>query len=816
MNDVVKVINKELAEKKKAGSTYDTEQGTAGSITAETYLGDNVQGQKKLVGKKKVITQTTTNLFTRKYVPNPLHDYASYNYVFTIAALTLEEVNFPEVLLKTKPKYPVAQSSGKQGPEVLNYLKNINLNLEYFVEDVEIESIVSPSKKNKHTQFTNMRFVVREPFSIGLFLQTLNAQAARAGANPAVNYTHAPYGLIVDFVGVDANGKPFNNPELRKVIPFYFKKASFSAGLQGSYYECEGVPVTEYGLMSVTNTIQHDVTLSGKTVFEMLQVGERSLMAQLNKKGNTDEKKAKTKQTKASNEPVRSEDIIIYFPAMPWQQERSDSQRKAILEDRAVIDEGYSVPRFFIEKRDETLELLLGQNVIVTNEFTGYEGKGVRVFQFDAPVDYESGTNWLGNPIGSSKMAIADGNMAIIGKTFPEFEKNWDPKKGIFTRNNISLDLKEMTLSFKAGTYITDIIETVILLSEYSLNFVKNPDEIKDSQPGSTPWFRIQPQCFELKDSFLQDLTKNTPKVVIFNVIPYQVPDELFIDSTSYSPNTATIRNNIVKGYNYIYTGLNQDILNFDVQYNMAFYNSIPPKLNKSANTSADGEGKTDAYSVAVRKESIFKVVSNEPRLKGGQGGASIKPQDNVSGEGTENESTDLKIARTFNDRVINSNVDLIQLDLEIIGDPYFLPMSGISNYQPDSRTYANPQGFTDAEGNQTLTGSLYGNSQGEINYMDRMCYIEVNFRTPVDIRTNGNDFIFPIGGGYENALGQTVQLGEFSGLFRVYKINNQFRAGKFTQVLTIVRSGNTGINADVGSKENKKQIQEDQSKKNK
>ena len=40
-------------------------------------------------------------------------------------------------------------------------------------------------------------------------------------------------------------------------------------------------------------------------------------------------------------------------------------------------------------------------------------------------------------------------------------------------RDGITLDLKQMTLSFKKGTRITDIIETVILLSEYAKNLTK-------------------------------------------------------------------------------------------------------------------------------------------------------------------------------------------------------------------------------------------------------------------------------------------------------------------------------------------------------
>ena len=56
--------------------------------------------------------------------------------------------------------------------------------------------------------------------------------------------------------------------------------------------------------------------------------------------------------------------------------------------------------------------------------------------------------------------------------------------------------------------------------------------------------------------------------------------------------------------------------------------------------------------------------------------------------------------------------------------------------------------------------------------------------------------------------MGEHVRLGEFSGMYRVVTLANNFRQGKFEQVLTIIRTGNTSIDAKEGSSENKKQIQ--------
>ena len=48
------------------------------------------------------------------------------------------------------------------------------------IDNLDIDSIVAPSKRNKHTQATNIRFEITEPYSIGLLIATMKIQAARA------------------------------------------------------------------------------------------------------------------------------------------------------------------------------------------------------------------------------------------------------------------------------------------------------------------------------------------------------------------------------------------------------------------------------------------------------------------------------------------------------------------------------------------------------------------------------------------------------------------------------------------------------------
>ena len=129
--------------------------------------GGNIDGKKD--EKPKVIVKQ----YVRDFIDNPLHDYESYNAVFTLAALTVEEVNFPNLLYNRMPLHPIAHSTGKGKIEEVTFYKQAGVNLEYFIDNVEVESQVSPSPKTKFTQKDKIRFTVTEPYSIGLFFRRI-------------------------------------------------------------------------------------------------------------------------------------------------------------------------------------------------------------------------------------------------------------------------------------------------------------------------------------------------------------------------------------------------------------------------------------------------------------------------------------------------------------------------------------------------------------------------------------------------------------------------------------------------------------------
>ena len=130
--------------------------------------------------------------------------------------------------------------------------------------------------------------------------------------------------------------------------------------------------------------------------------------------------------------------------------------------------------------------------------------------------------------------------------------------------------------------------------------------------------------------------------------------------------------------------------------------------------------------------------------------------QDRKGGGGQEGEAQ--RAAKLFN-QALNNPFDMYNLEMEIIGDPYYIAQSGTGNYTSEQ-----------------ATPNL--NTDGSVNYESGEVDIIVNFRTPIDI--NQGTGLYNFGG-----TSKSAPVTQFSGLYCVQTIKSKFADGKFTQVLT-------------------------------
>ena len=377
-------------------------------------------------------------------------------------------------------------------------------NLEFLIDNLEIDSVVAPTKRNKHTQSTNIRFQVTEPYSVGLFISTMKIQAARANKQDsseaeitAFNHTKAPYALLIDYVGTKPDKKydtetgqyvrinKEGQEAIRHIIPIHFQQVQFTANQGGAIYDCIARPHVEYGLDDINNTIPEDITIKGHYVHQILQSGPDSLMHFLNQKGDYDEKAKK--YNKQSRQPDGEEFAIVFPPDNFRNGDMKADDRKKTLTDVAP---GYSLDN--TEDADADAAQVANNEKLLANYDPGkiiskliqgkYDDKqffvnatsGSQSLDLGAGLSISqmnSGGTFVGNEIGSSRM-IWDKNVHKENtKSFPDFEENYSVWSGTYKRDGIKIDFRDKQLSFPKGTRVTDIIEIVLILSEYGKKF---------------------------------------------------------------------------------------------------------------------------------------------------------------------------------------------------------------------------------------------------------------------------------------------------------------------------------------------------------
>ena len=317
-------------------------------------------------------------------------------------------------------------------------------------------------------------------------------------------------------------------------------------------------------------------------------------------------------------------------------------------------------------------------------------------------------------------------------------------------------NLTKRVYTYNKGTAITSIIESIVESSDYITRQVNDPEEFVQGMDGSgrTPWYNIDYK-FTIKDD-------NIPYYSFF-VYQYMVDASNVVNTTTLKQ---YFNKPIARKYEYIYTGENRDILNFDIQYNFAFFQAL-----QDLPQSQQSKSKTES-SIQTKKVTAVPVVADTLKVENTGGKTPTKSERSISDKsnssaGTESSGEDRDKLSIIKDVLTRPEADLINLDLEILGDPYYLQQTdfSIGDYGIDEST---PFTLND--------GSIY-DKEGEV-------YINITFKTPVDLdQETGLMSGLQGAGKYETAF--------FSGVFRVIGVESVMSQGQFTQNLTLVRLKN-------------------------
>jgi hypothetical protein len=682
----------------------------------------------------------------RGKMANPLEQFASFNYIFTLGCLSDFELNFPDLTYRRKEPSVVVLRSGGGPLRGSSTIYERSGKTEYFIDDVEIETIIGGNPKTRSTNATGIRFNVTEPYSMGMFLQALQVAAKRA-RGPNSNYIEAPFLLTVEFKGYDDAGNYIHASNLRRMFPLKLVNVEFEVTESGSSYAVQAIPYQEIALTDETQTSHTETSFTGATVAEMLQTGARSFTKILNDRQILKEE---------AGEVGKGDQYVIVFP----KTQSSAEEAELFMQGQPEQEDDSATTREFTE--EEIREYYISQTGDSTGqvpdnyeqELRANRGVSIRRSTLGENIrEYAEKLEFM-NDIGKAKITKSNldaGTMPMPNGTNVEDEET----PGQIDRCRVQRTGDVRSCTFSAGKKIQDIIEEVIILSEYGRNIADR----KPDANGMVPWFRIQTQVFNAnEDAETVARTGKPARIFVYRVLPYLVHISKFQSSSDVSPGIQNLQRQAVKEYNYIYTGKNKDILNFDINFNTAFFTAI-----------AGDRGQLTRDSKTAVTDEV--TGGNARAVSGSQGGNNNTQNTTRSGDAVTRPNTvdgggpvihpESQIARNFNEALVNSPVDLLMVDLEIMGDPYYIVDSGMGNYNA-----------------LTVPGILNINQDGSMEYSNGEVDIQLNFRTPLDYGQNYMDF--PGGG--------TAPVGAFSGLYKVLFCTNKFSNGQFTQSLQTMR----------------------------
>jgi hypothetical protein len=492
----------------------------------------------------------------------------------------------------------------------------------------------------------------------------------------------------------------------------------------GSIYRCEAFPYNQQALTTKNASLKTDTSAAGATVQEVLQTGSKSLQAVLNQR---------LQQLKKDGIVNVPDQILILFPN---DYSSSNSGGSGNAEQTGTATAATSAGgEEAIYKKLKVTRSSVNQTLIQGSADCNELGRSPMGFD-----QLRKGTP----PVGKDNQ-IYNSNLKVN------------------VRANNTADQTISDFKFRQDTDIPNAINQVLLQSKFAIDTL-GPDRL--TKEGFRKWWKIDVQTYNISTTANDAQTGTKPKLIVYRVIPYKVHSSTSAAANVKAPGFDQLKKQAVKRYDYLYTGKNVDIRSFEIKYENSFSAIMAAdglKKSQDVKTAEDTGGAdpskppADLAPTGNGKPPEKKLGVNPTQVSYT---ATSTKTDKLGGSGTETEGT--RAARLFHD-AINKGTDMMNITLDIIGDPYYIAQSGTGNYTAKQTQYANL------------------NADGTVNYQNGEVDILINFRTPIDI--NQTTGLYNFGGATKSA-----PVMQFSGLYRITNVTSNFKGGVFTQTLDGIR----------------------------
>lgn len=658
--------------------------------------------------------------------PNILNKYASYTYTLKLQVTSTPIWNeMVQSQIYNASQWATILQSGGVGPirasrpafgsitaGTKTYFKR-----DLFINDLDFTTIVGNTQETRGTNVTSLTFKIIEPNGMTFLEELYDFCQSAEGLNES-NYTQLPYMLVINFNGYDDNGTLIPNVGT-KYIPLTIINIDIKVSSTAAIYDCQAIPHNEQSFTDKTGWVDHNVTLKGSTLQNYLDNLTTACKSQ--------------QQALVQNGLYEYPDTYT-FKALSQTADPNDG-------NLTLVD--------------------LGSSLI---SYTDIAKK-------DAPMN-ESVTD---KKVNIRALALAQNYLSY------QYLDNAQPNTSIINTSNASVQ-------FTAGGSISDWLNNLVISSEYITKQVRRYEQqINDVQKYANTLTGTTAQQEAAMTQKLAEL--NVPfqwfKVICDNVQygPYDSKRNAYSRSYSYTikpyivdnsrssiASSTTPKVRVLKAYNYILTGKNIDVMDFDINFQYAYinflqFNAGTKRLGSGASTPIPNQDvQTNNSTVATAttaKPSVTPINAAQSNV------GSSQSNKKLYGTGV---ASDDRVKASDIMSTLYSKEDLLTLELKILGDPDYIkqdeimyqPKSSLTPYAPNSGTGA--------------TGILF--DAGEI-------YYQMNFLIPKDYDLDTGLMDVNSINSSANFNITDFKRNMFSGLYAIISVSNQFSDGKFTQTLT-------------------------------
>ncbi|BDR25908.1 structural protein [Pseudomonas phage vB_PaeM_PA5oct] len=402
---------------------------------------------------KPTPTNTDTNMYP--FLPNPLDSITSTTYHLRLYMCSIEDIVNNNVLDRSR-QITIAES-GVTG---------------LGIDDFILTTVPGMTVETGTGESTTLSFKIQEPHGSSM-LDQLYASAVSLGID---NYLKAPYFMELTFKGRTTTSSLPSVMKAKWVFPITITKMDMVVTGSGTTYDFVGAVYSELGYTNQYGDMQQGISLSGKTVGEMLEKLKQSL-------NDRQPQRASNKQLKPDKyEIIISDERLINAPLKISNSDQTIDR----LSDYVVDDNSVTTVQFYDNTSIQyIIETIINSTEVIEKEIAGS----------DVPAHPQF------NP---------DPNRSMVKKLYRVLSQvdtlEYDPGRGDYARN------------FR-----------YVIVPYDTMTIVASKDES-----------RVTPESSE--NRFNEYLGRSVLR----------------------------------KHYNYLFTGLNDQILDFNLKFNFMWYATLP------------------------------------------------------------------------------------------------------------------------------------------------------------------------------------------------------------------------------------------------